>query len=216
MTDRIDRGPDENLLHRTSYPPTLFGPARGGTRPVTDGPSSRGWRHLLYVLTRINMGLSADELYEIDLQNRIRRNPFGCYQIGVVGLKGGVGRTVVTVTLGSALSKMRGDGTLGVDADPNGGNLADRTGRRTAATMADLLAAMRLINYNDMRSYTSMNADQLAATGAHRPHHRFPVDQTARCGWLSSGDGYLLRARAVRVGVVLFGAVFVALVLAAF
>jgi MinD-like ATPase involved in chromosome partitioning or flagellar assembly len=135
--------------------------ALGETQPAAKGPSRHGWRHLLFVLTRINMGLSADELYDVDLKNRIHRNTFGTHQIGVVGLKGGVGRTVVTVTLGSALSVVRGDGVLGVDADPNGGNLADRTGRQTAATMADLLAATRLTNYNDMRSYTSMNASNL-------------------------------------------------------
>jgi hypothetical protein len=32
--------------------------------------SQRGCRHLLYVLTRINVGLSPEELYEIALYNR--------------------------------------------------------------------------------------------------------------------------------------------------
>jgi MinD-like ATPase involved in chromosome partitioning or flagellar assembly len=112
------------------------------------------------------VGLSPDERYEIDLHNRIRRNPLGSYQIGVVGLKGGAGGTTVTGALGSALSQVRGDGVLAVDADPHGGNLTDRTGRQTAATIADLLAATRLTNYNDMRSYTSMNASNLEVLSA--------------------------------------------------
>src|SRR5881392_3349275 len=45
-----------------------------GVRSAVKMPSQRGWRHLMYVLTRINLGLSPDELYEMDLHNRIRRN----------------------------------------------------------------------------------------------------------------------------------------------
>jgi MinD-like ATPase involved in chromosome partitioning or flagellar assembly len=144
----------------------MSSPAWGETQPAAKRPSQRGWRHLLYVLTRINVGLSPDEFYEIDLHNSIRRNPHGSDQIGVIGLKGGVGRTAVTVALGSALSRVRGDGILAVDADPYGGNLADRTGRQTAATIADLVVATRLANYNDMRSYTSMNASNLEVLSA--------------------------------------------------
>ena len=92
-------------------------------------PSKRGWRHVLYRLTRINLGPSPDEIYEMDLHNRIRRNARDSYQIGVFGLKGGVGKTALTVVLGSTLSKVRGDRILAVDADPDAGNLADRCGR---------------------------------------------------------------------------------------
>ena len=149
--------------HRYPPPPS---PALSDPQPAAKPPSQRGWRHLLYVLTRINVGLSPDELYEIDLLNRIRRNPHGSYQIGVIGLKGGVGRTAVTVALGSALCQARGDGIVAVDADPHGGNLADRTGRQTPATIADVLAATRLTTYNEMRSYTSMNASNLEVLSA--------------------------------------------------
>ena len=124
-------------------------------------PSQRGWRHLLYVLTRINLGLSPDELYEMELHTRIRRNARDSYQIGVFGLKGGVGKTAITVALGSALSKVRGDRILAVDADPDGGNLADRAGRQSAATIGDLLSDKELARYNDIRAYTSMNGANL-------------------------------------------------------
>ncbi len=90
---------------------------------------------MIYLLTRINLGLSPDELYEMDLFARIRRNARDSYQIGVFGLKGGVGKTAVTVALGSALSKVRGDRILAIDADSDGGNLADRAGRQSAATV---------------------------------------------------------------------------------
>jgi MinD-like ATPase involved in chromosome partitioning or flagellar assembly len=132
-----------------------------GVRSAVKMPSQRGWRHWLYLLTRINLGLSPDELYLTDLHTRIRRNARDSYQIGVFGLKGGVGKTALTVALGSALSRVRGDRILAIDADPDGGNLADRAGRQSAATIADLLADQELARYNDIRAYTSMNAANL-------------------------------------------------------
>lgn len=132
-----------------------------GVKSAVKMPSQRGWRHWLYLLTRINLGLSPDEHYELELHTRIRRNARDSYQIGVFGLKGGVGKTAVTVALGSALSSIRGDRILAVDADPDGGNLADRAGRQSAATIADLLADKQLARYNDIRAYTSMNAANL-------------------------------------------------------
>ncbi|MDT5149424.1 MAG: hypothetical protein QOI01_1157 [Mycobacterium sp.] len=132
-----------------------------GVRSAVKMPSQRGWRHIIYLLTRINLGLSPDELYEMDLHARIRRNARDSYQIGVFGLKGGVGKTAVTVALGSSLSKVRGDRILAVDADPDGGNLADRAGRQSAATVADLLSDKELARYNDIRAYTSMNGSNL-------------------------------------------------------
>lgn len=132
-----------------------------GLKSAVKMPSQRGWRHLLYLLTRINLGLSPDELYEMELHTRIRRNARDSYQIGIFGLKGGVGKTAVTVALGSAMSKVRGDRILAIDADPDGGNLADRAGRQSAATIADLLADKDLARYNDIRAYTSMNPANL-------------------------------------------------------
>ena len=132
-----------------------------GVRSAVKMPSQRGWRHWLYMFTRINMGPSPDEIYEMDLQARVRRNARDSYQIGVFGLKGGVGKTAVTVALGSALSRVRGDRILAIDADPDGGNLADRAGRQSAATVSDLLSDKELSRYNDIRAYTSMNAANL-------------------------------------------------------
>ena len=132
-----------------------------GVKAGVKMPSQRGWRHWLYLTTRINLGLSPDEVYELELHARIRRNARDSYQIGIFGLKGGVGKTAVTIALGSAMAKIRGDRILAIDADPDGGNLADRAGRQSAATVSDLLADQALSRYNDIRAYTSMNASNL-------------------------------------------------------
>lgn len=119
--------------------------------------AQRGWRRWVHTVTRINLGLSPDERYELDLRTRVRRAPRGSYQIGILGLKGGAGKTTVTVTLGSMLARVRSDRILVVDADAGCGNLADRAGRTSDATIADLLADKELAHYNDIRTHTSVN-----------------------------------------------------------
>ncbi|OBJ55130.1 hypothetical protein A9W95_15505 [Mycobacterium sp. 1423905.2] len=121
----------------------------------------RGWRSWVYKLTRINFGLSPDEKYELDLRARVSRRPRGAYQIGVLGLKGGAGKTTTSVTLATTLAQVRGDRILVLDADPGYGNLAERTGRSSPASIADLVAAKEVSHYNDVRAHTSVNAANL-------------------------------------------------------
>jgi MinD-like ATPase involved in chromosome partitioning or flagellar assembly len=171
-------------VHPPQLPPTGNGAAQPGSAsaPVTDqraqGAAShigvkpakksatkvisrRGWRRWIHRLTRINVGLSRDEKYELDLCHRIRRNARGSYQIAILGLKGGAGKTTVTVALGSALAQVRRDRVLAFDADASCGNLADRAGHQSGATIADLLADKDLTHYNDIRAHTSANAVNL-------------------------------------------------------
>ena len=123
--------------------------------------SRRGWRRWVHKLTRINVGLSRAQKYDLDVRDRIRRSPRGAYQIAILGLKGGVGKTTVTVTLGSVFAQVRRDRVLAFDADASCGNLADRAGRQSGATIADLLADKDLTHYNDVRTHTSANAVNL-------------------------------------------------------
>jgi len=155
------RGPAGWADPQSAIPPATGAMFSVNTRSPVKIPSQRGWRRLIHRVARINVGLSPDEIYEMELHDRIRRNVRGAYQIGVFGLKGGIGKTAVTVALGSVLSRVRGDRILAVDADPDGGNLADRTGRQSTATVADLLSDKNLVRYNDIRAYTSMNRANL-------------------------------------------------------
>jgi len=112
-------------------------------------------------LTRINPGLSRDEKHEVELSNRVCRNPRAAYEIGILGLKGGAGKTTVTVALGSVLADVRGDRILALDADPGCGNLAERTGRTSAGSIAELLADRDLSHYNKVRANTTVNEANL-------------------------------------------------------
>jgi MinD-like ATPase involved in chromosome partitioning or flagellar assembly len=135
-------------------------------KPAAKVVPQRGWRHTVYALTRINLGLSRDEKYELQLRARIRRKVSGSYEIGVVGLKGGAGKTTITAALGSVFASVRGDRILAVDADQTGGNLADRVGRESPKTIAHLLESDALSHYNDIRAHTSMNAVNLEVLSA--------------------------------------------------
>lgn len=139
------------LPSQASFPPT----------PPPALPPTRGWRHWVYSSTKINLGPSRDERYERDLHTRIRRPVRDVYQVGIIGLKGGAGRTVVSMALGSTLSKVRGDRILAIDADPAAGNLGDRCPRQSSATIADLLADPNIVRYSDIRAYTNTNSTNL-------------------------------------------------------
>ncbi|BBX64154.1 ESX-1 secretion-associated protein EspI [Mycobacterium saskatchewanense] len=161
-----------------------------GTRPVqktaATALSRRGWRRWAHRLTGLNPGLSRDEKYELGLTDRIRRNPRGSHAIGVLGLKGGVGKTTMTVALGSVLAQIRRDRILALDADAGSGNLADRVGRQTPATIAHLLADDELTHCNDIRTYTSANAVNLEvlATEDYRTARR----GLSEADWQSAAD----------------------------
>ncbi|WP_443987471.1 nucleotide-binding protein, partial [Mycobacterium marinum] len=157
-----------------AQPPRTAAPAQPATEPLPDAGApaeqskkpnrpvpQRGWRRWVHTVTRINFGLSPDEKYELDLCTRIGRKPRGSYQIAILGLKGGAGKTTTTVTLGTTLTHVRGDRILVLDADPGAGNLAERSGRSSPSSIADLLADPRLSHYNDVRAHTSVNAANL-------------------------------------------------------
>lgn len=157
-----------------AQPPRTAAPAQPATEPLPDAGApakqpgkpkkpvpQRGWRRWVHAVTRINFGLSPDEKYEVDLRTRIGRKPRGSYQIAILGLKGGAGKTTTTVTLGTTLTHVRGDRILVLDADPGAGNLAERSGRSSPSSIADLLADPRLSHYNDVRAHTSVNAANL-------------------------------------------------------
>jgi MinD-like ATPase involved in chromosome partitioning or flagellar assembly len=152
--------------HRARGAVSHIGVQSGAKKSAAKPVSQRGWRRGVHKLTRINVGLSRAEKYELDLRTRIRRSPRGSYQIGVLGLKGGVGKTTLTVTLGSVLAQVRRDRILAFDADADSGNLADRVGRQSPATIADLLADQHLSHYNDIRAHTSANAVNLEVLAA--------------------------------------------------
>ncbi|WP_122526289.1 MinD/ParA family ATP-binding protein, partial [Mycobacterium attenuatum] len=154
-----DRRPLAPATPRPSHELAAVDGRRSG-KPAKPVPT-RGWRRWVHAVTRINVGLSPDEKYELELRDRVSRRPRGSYQIAVLGLKGGAGKTTTTVTLGTTLAQVRGDRILVLDADPGCGNLAERAGRSSPSSIADLVTDPELSHYNDIRAHTSVNAANL-------------------------------------------------------
>ncbi|HKI40163.1 MAG: AAA family ATPase [Mycobacterium sp.] len=143
----------EHVPH-TPYPELSTGML---LRPVKP-PPSEGWRRLLYVLSGqlINLGESPRAARYNNLVARVNRPLRGSYRIAVLSLKGGVGKTTITATLGSTFASIRGDRVVAIDASPDRGTLSQKIPLETAATVRQLLHdAGTIERYSDVRRYTS-------------------------------------------------------------
>ncbi|WP_237752807.1 MinD/ParA family ATP-binding protein [Mycolicibacterium aromaticivorans] len=112
-----------------------------------------GWRHGVYKMTRINLGLSAKEAHWNDLRRRLKVNLRGKYVIAVMQSKGGVNKTSTTVLLGAALSKYRDEKIVAIDANPANGNLARRIDEPSTMSWRGLNSDRNLRDYSDFREY---------------------------------------------------------------
>lgn len=127
-------------------------------------PPSDGWRRVLYLLsgTLINAGQSPRTNHRNSLIAHVNQPLQGCYRIAVLSLKGGVGKTTITATLGATFASIRGDRVVAVDANPDRGTLSQKVPVETPATVRHLLRdAQGIERYSDVRSYTSQGPSRL-------------------------------------------------------
>jgi MinD-like ATPase involved in chromosome partitioning or flagellar assembly len=139
-----------------------------GRRATPDG----GWRRTVYRASGglIRVGESAASMHRRDLIDRVSA-PIagGHHRVAVLSLKGGVGKTTVTVGLGSTLASLRGDRVVAVDGNPDRGTLSDKVRLQTSATIRDLLAERRRIRrYADIRTFTSQAPSRLEILASDR------------------------------------------------
>ena len=127
-------------------------------------PPSSGWRKWLYLgsFKLINVGESPRVIHENNLNAQVNQPLAGCYRVALLSLKGGVGKTTITATLGSAFASIRGDRVVAVDANPDRGTLSQKVPLETPATVRHLLRdAEGIQRYSDVRSYTSQGPSRL-------------------------------------------------------
>ncbi len=156
----VDSSYRPELVPHTPYPELSTGML---LRPVKP-PPSEGWRRLLYVLSGqlINVGESPRAARYHDLVARVNRPLRGCYRIAMVSLKGGVGKTTITATLGATFASLRGDRVVAVDANPDRGTLSQKIPLQTPSTVRQLLhEAGTIERYSDVRRYTSQGPSGL-------------------------------------------------------
>ena len=127
-------------------------------------PPSDGWRKWLYVLSGklINVGEGPDATRRNSLTAQVNRPLAGCYKVAVLSLKGGVGKTTITASLGGTFASIRGDRVVAVDANPDHGTLSQKVPLETPATVRHLLRdADGIERYSDVRGYTSQGPTRL-------------------------------------------------------
>ena len=125
---------------------------------------SQGWRKSLYLASfkLINVGESPKVNRRNSMVAEVQRPLRGCYRIALLSLKGGVGKTTITATLGATFASIRGDRVVAVDANPDRGTLSQKVPLETPATVRHLLRDAEGIEaYSDVRAYTSQGASRL-------------------------------------------------------
>jgi MinD-like ATPase involved in chromosome partitioning or flagellar assembly len=123
-----------------------------------------GWRRAVFLASGhlINVGEAPADVQRRELIGRVNQPLRGCYKIAMLSLKGGVGKTTTTTTLGSTFSSLRGDRVIAVDANPDRGTLSQKIPLETTATVRHLLRdADRIRRYSDIRAYTSQGPSRL-------------------------------------------------------
>jgi MinD-like ATPase involved in chromosome partitioning or flagellar assembly len=130
----------------------------------TKRPPQSGWRRMIYVLSgrMFNPGESPTDVRRRQLTARVNQPLLGCYKIAMLSLKGGVGKTTMTATLGATFASLRGDRVVAVDANPDRGTLSQKIPLETSATVRNLLRdSQRVRRYTDVRAYTSQGPSRL-------------------------------------------------------
>ncbi|AYM40727.1 MinD/ParA family ATP-binding protein [Mycobacteroides chelonae] len=129
-----------------------------------------GWRKVVHRLSggAINPGESSEETTRTALIERINAPVRGDYRIAVLSLKGGVGKTTTTFSLGATFASLRGDRVIAVDANPDFGTLAQRGPDETRSTVRDLLIDNDIHRYSDVRRHTSQSASRLEVLASER------------------------------------------------
>jgi MinD-like ATPase involved in chromosome partitioning or flagellar assembly len=147
--------------------------------PARTVPPSRGWRLALYKATfgLVNVGPSADEIRQAELENKIKSVLRGHYKIGVMG-KGGVGKTTVSASVGSVFAELRQDDrVVAIDADTAFGKLGSRVDPKAQGSYWELAADQHLETFADVRSRVGNNAAGLfVLAGEATPARRRVLD----------------------------------------
>jgi putative peptide zinc metalloprotease protein len=116
-----------------------------------------GWRRAVHTSTggKVNPGPGQAQLRRQETEDRLRAPIDGSRHVVVMSRKGGVGKTTMTLALGSTFASLRGDRVIAVDGNPDAGNLAHRVAPCNGRTITDVLADLDTItSYAQLRQYS--------------------------------------------------------------
>ena len=111
----------------------------------------------------VNRGDSPKVLARKAMEARVdKRFEGGARFIPVLTRKGGVGKTTITALLGMALSDIREDRIIAIDANPDRGTLSERVNKQTRSTVRDVVTLAPSINsFNDFTTMVSRDETRL-------------------------------------------------------
>jgi MinD-like ATPase involved in chromosome partitioning or flagellar assembly len=126
-------------------------------------PPEMGWHKTVYVLTGhlVNLGAGPAERQLRDQGAAIGANIPGNYQIGVISITGGIGKTRTTAGIGTVFALYRTEPVLAIDANPTYGNLGRLIDPGATASIREFMADPEMVAYPKARSYTGKNPQGL-------------------------------------------------------
>lgn len=134
-------------------------------------PPEMGWRKAVYLgsAKTINLGAGPAEQRLREQIDLIKTNIPGNYLIGVVCVRGGVGKTRTTAGVGTAYAIHRkNEPVLAIDANPTYGALGRLIDPTATASIREFLADNNLHSYPMARHYTGKNKPGLEVLGANQ------------------------------------------------
>ncbi|OBG81552.1 ATPase [Mycobacterium sp. NS-7484] len=147
--------------------------------PPKRQPPGSGWRLFVYRATfgLVNLGPSADDIRQAELEAKIKGALRGHYKVGVMG-KGGVGKTTVSASVGSIFAQLRQDDrVVAIDADTSFGKLGSRVDPQAQSSYWELANDKHLDSFADVRSRVGNNAAGLfVLAGEGTPARRRVLD----------------------------------------
>ncbi len=152
--------PDEPRIPAQLRPMPLTAAAFNDADMLVPRPAvpSRGWQRTVHRATAgtVHPRPGSAEQRRAELEARLCAPIDGSRRVVVMSRKGGVGKTTMTLALGSTFSSLRGDRVVAVDANPDAGNLAHRVAPPNSRTITDILREVDSIEtYAQLRSYVS-------------------------------------------------------------
>jgi MinD-like ATPase involved in chromosome partitioning or flagellar assembly len=150
--------------------PTVYQIETAGLiQPVREIPRT-GWRKVVYdaSFNTVNLGPSPTE-QRLNAQRQLVATPItGTYQIAVLGIKGGVGKTRTTAALGTVFATHRTEPVITIDASPTYGGLGPVVDPSAPSSMREWNADPQLITYPAARRHTGKNRQGLEVLGGNQ------------------------------------------------
>ncbi|MBO0880679.1 MAG: MinD/ParA family protein [Mycobacterium sp.] len=127
-------------------------------------PPEIGWRKAVYVATGrlLNLGAGPSECILRDNISKIGTNIPGNYQVAVLSIKGGVGKTRTCAGLGTVYGMYRTEPVIALDANPTYGNLGRLIDPDTRSSIREFIADTKVTSsYPKARCHTGKNKQGL-------------------------------------------------------